>query len=192
MIVYQLAKPGVFHTVQGEGILSGVPMTFVRLAGCSVGCRECDTQYAPLDTATAEEIAAMAQGTPEWVWITGGEPLDQDVSELVDALAFIGHVAIATSGSRRMPQLTSVKFVSVSPHHTPDRLLVREGDQLNLVPGLNGLSLRDWRDFDARGFRHRYVTPMGGRRNLDEAVQFVREHEGWKLGVQAHKVWGIA
>ena len=33
----------VFSSLQGEGIYTGLPMTFVRLGSCSMGCRYCDT-----------------------------------------------------------------------------------------------------------------------------------------------------
>src|SRR5215510_9167134 len=36
----------VFHSSQGEGATAGLPAVFVRLQGCSVGCRWCDTKYS--------------------------------------------------------------------------------------------------------------------------------------------------
>jgi alanyl-tRNA synthetase len=76
-----------FHSIQGEGHLTGKPMFFIRAQGCSVKCpiREvCDqpeslvfrggTEHAP---ATLAEMALAALGPRGWVSITGGEPLDQ-------------------------------------------------------------------------------------------------------------------
>ena len=56
MSTLSLAADGVFHTLQGEGHLLGQPMTFVRLAGCSVGCAGCDTIYRKVRRASVEEI----------------------------------------------------------------------------------------------------------------------------------------
>lgn len=39
-MTYLLAPEGVFWTLQGEGALQGTPMAFVRLAGCSVKCKQ--------------------------------------------------------------------------------------------------------------------------------------------------------
>ena len=75
----------IFDSVQGEGYWSGVPMTFVRLAGCNVtelglSCaRWCDTPLS-WDEAGGEAISAAsvaARVTLPRVCVTGGEPLLQ-------------------------------------------------------------------------------------------------------------------
>jgi 7-carboxy-7-deazaguanine synthase len=77
-VMYPLAKDGVFWTIQGEGALSGDPMVFVRFAGCSVGCSQCDTDYRVFRRVSVEELVAEIQAAiPEhaqrpWVWLTGG------------------------------------------------------------------------------------------------------------------------
>lgn len=72
----------IFYSLQGESSWAGLPCAFVRLAGCGLGCRWCDTRYAANDTGTlmgidaiVEEIRAL--GAP-LVEITGGEPLEQE------------------------------------------------------------------------------------------------------------------
>ena len=56
---FRLARQGVFYTVQGEGVMMGTPQVFVRLAGCNVGCPECDTDYRPAQMVTLEELARL-------------------------------------------------------------------------------------------------------------------------------------
>ena len=88
----------LFHSIQGEGHLTGKPMFFIRAQGCSVKCpiREvCDqpeslgfkggTAYAPAELAA---LALAAVGPRGWVSITGGEPLEQpDFDEVVALLS---------------------------------------------------------------------------------------------------------
>jgi hypothetical protein len=197
---YPLVKQGVFRTVQGEGVLAGIPMVFIRLAGCSVGCSGCDTDYRVWERLTAPEIGSRVRevrGLASWTWVTGGEPADHDLWELLEELRLCGRVALATSGTsglRGAGQL--VDFLSVSPHGTPGDLKLAGGSQINLVPGLNGLRLEDWAGFDASGFEYRWVTPFWygpGERSerVAECVKFVGAYPGWRLGCQCHKVWGL-
>ncbi len=94
----------IFRSIQGESTLAGLPCVLVRLAGCHLRCRWCDTQYAfnegqpmSLDEVIGR-VAAEACGLVE---ITGGEPLLQPESqELMRRLADQGlAVMLETSGS---------------------------------------------------------------------------------------------
>lgn len=207
---YPLARQGVFATWQGEGLLLGLPMVFVRLAGCDVGCDGCDTDYAVASRATAADIAARAAAvaTPgtTWAWVTGGEPTLHDLRPLYAELRRAGfRIALATAGVRDVGPLGSVAggpdFVSVSPHRLDESWVVRRGDQCNLVPGLNGLTLADIEAADRAGafagFSARWVTPVwyganGKAGNVAECAAFVARRPGFRLGIQAHKTWGVA
>lgn len=203
MATYPLARQGVYRTVQGEGVMLGIPMAFVRLAGCSVGCPECDTDYRVVRRAAASEIAReVADLGPhlDWVWLTGGEPTDHDLRPLVEELRRAGYrIALATAGTRPVTLGSfwgGVDFVSVSPHRLDDSWVLRRGDQLNLVPGLNGLRLEDWRDDLGAVFVHRWVTPCwytpaDRAERLRECMDFVQSRPGWRLGIQAHRHWNL-
>lgn len=198
---WPLAPNGIFHTIQGEGSLMGVPMVFVRLAGCSVGCENCDTNYSVSRRVTADDVVrevAAIRGKSEWVWITGGEPTDHDVCPIIYRLQSAGlQVALATAGTREVPY--AVDFLSVSPHSLVDDWVQRDGNQVNVVPGLNGLTLADVVAADSAGlfdgFVHRFLTPMADREGrpekLRECVEFLSSRNGWRLGCQAHKLWGV-
>lgn len=200
---YPLAPNGIFRTVQGEGSLLGLPMVFVRLAGCSVGCGLCDTDYRVAQRAEEDHISQtclrLATWTgPRWVWITGGEPTDHDLSPLIKALRASGlFVALATAGHKDLPESwkeDAPHFLSVSPHD-PEQWRVFCGNELKLIPGLKGHHLLD---FDLvlkerqAAFGEKFVVPCAGLPGtVEECRQWVETHEGWKMGVQAHKVWGI-
>lgn len=209
---YPLAPNGVFMTIQGEGILLGVPMIFVRLAGCSVGCLGCDTNYTVAQRIhllelfdRIESLRSMSRRNAiKWVWLTGGEPTDHDIAPIVRGCHDLGlKVALATAGVKRVmwnssrqvdKDTFSVDFLSVSPHFTDERWVQRSGDQVNFVPMLNGLRFEDLDDLDLSGFNYKYITPYDSKEvsTLADCKTWVNENPGWRLGIQAHKIWGIA
>jgi 7-carboxy-7-deazaguanine synthase len=94
----------VFHSLQGEADTAGLPTVFIRLTGCPLRCRYCDTEYAfyggewwAID-ALVERAAGF--GT-RYVCVTGGEPLAQpNVLTLLRRLCDRGlRVSLETSGA---------------------------------------------------------------------------------------------
>ncbi|MBS1962006.1 MAG: radical SAM protein [Bdellovibrionales bacterium] len=93
----------IFHSLQGETSLVGVPFVFVRLTGCNLRCAYCDSAYAfkgGTKYSIAEILEKVAEFKTKHVLLTGGEPLLQrPVPELASALARAGHaVSIETHG----------------------------------------------------------------------------------------------
>jgi len=94
----------IFYSLQGETSTTGLPTVFVRLTGCPLRCRYCDTAYAfsggrllPL----TEILDAVAAHAPGYVTVTGGEPLAQpECLPLLSALCDRGYrVSLETSGA---------------------------------------------------------------------------------------------
>lgn len=100
-----------FLSLQGEGPSAGTPAHFLRLQGCDVGCRWCDSKYTwdgaggeatPLDRVLAD---LRALGDAPLLVVTGGEPLAHPgVRELLAAaLGRWPRVEVETSGLRPPP-----------------------------------------------------------------------------------------
>ncbi|MHC4753230.1 MAG: 7-carboxy-7-deazaguanine synthase QueE, partial [Planctomycetota bacterium] len=111
----------IFHSLQGEGFLTGVPSVFVRLAGCPLRCRWCDTKYAWAEEAgqrygIAEIVQAVRQWPCKFAVITGGEPMiNPDLPQLVQELKAAGkHITIETSGISYIPDMPC-DLMSISP-----------------------------------------------------------------------------
>lgn len=94
----------IFHSVQGEGLLLGVPSVFVRTSGCNLRCRWCDTPYAswnPEGEEMSPEVIVdrvTAYDCPHVV-LTGGEPMvASGIRELASLLKAAGlHLTIETA-----------------------------------------------------------------------------------------------
>ena len=101
----------IFHSIQGEGELLGVPSVFVRTSGCNLRCGWCDTPYASWrpegEEMGVEEIVARVEhdfpaAGSRHVVLTGGEPMvARDVHRLAEALRAGGqrHLTIETAGT---------------------------------------------------------------------------------------------
>lgn len=201
---FAFADGHIFKTINGEGAMLGVTSLFFRLAGCSVGCKMCDTRYNhdKIEMSIEEilqKIFLEENKNVEWIWITGGEPSDQDLWLLIKEIKKYctkQKFAVATSGVRAMSQV-AFDFISVSPHGTPKDLRIHRGDQINLVPSLGGLCLDDWSDYNFSGFQHKWITPVYSNDkdlmndSLKKCIKWIDDNPDFKLGIQAHKVWGI-
>jgi len=111
----------IFYSIQGEGVLSGTPSVFVRLAGCNLSCSWCDTKYASRDTEgeelTVDEIIRRVAEYPARHFVlTGGEPMIADeIHCLAERLNALGkHVTIETNATVA-PDGIRADLASLSP-----------------------------------------------------------------------------
>lgn len=202
----------IFYTLQGEGALTGRPAVFCRFAGCnlwsgreegraSAACSFCDTDFVGTDgtdggryadaEALADKVASLwpARAHGKFVVCTGGEPLLQLDTPLIDALHRRGfEIAVETNGTIALPP--DLDWVCVSPKGS-NKLVVTEGDELKVVIPQEGL---DPLAFTELGFRRFSVQPMDGperARNTELAIEFCLAHPRWQLSLQTHKITGI-
>jgi 7-carboxy-7-deazaguanine synthase len=119
----------IFYSIQGEGMLLGVPSVFVRTSGCNLRCTWCDTPYTSWnpegEDLAFDEIVARAKlyGAAHAV-VTGGEPMIADgIVDLTQRLDL--HVTIETAGTVYKP--VKCDLMSISPKLANSTPRDREG-----------------------------------------------------------------
>jgi 7-carboxy-7-deazaguanine synthase len=111
----------LFYSIQGEGLLAGRPSAFIRIAGCPLRCRFCDTAYS-LDANAGEKISIdgiierLKEFKASYAVITGGEPMiSPHIGHLCEKIKELNcHITIETSGIKYTPAL-SCDLMSISP-----------------------------------------------------------------------------
>ena len=111
----------IFHSIQGEGLLAGVPSIFIRTSGCNLRCHWCDTPYASWKPEGPEmSVEEILKKITEWncdhVVLTGGEPMiAPDLPELAAMLKKEGkYITIETAGTI-LPNCIPCDLASISP-----------------------------------------------------------------------------
>lgn len=202
----------VFKSIQGESSRAGMVCSFVRLTGCNLSCRYCDTVYAReegTDRSIESILLEVKSHRTALVEITGGEPLLQPETpmlcrELVDA----GYtVLVETNGTLDLsivppPVIRIVDIKGPSSGHAGSFLDANFGrlqsiDECKFV-------IADRADFD-------WSLDVVRGKDLDSIATVIfspdmrmlapRELAGWivaenapvRLGMQLHKIiWGDA
>lgn len=203
----------LYVTLQGEGAQTGRRAVFLRFAGCNLWsgreadraaavCSFCDTDFVGTDGPGGGKFADAASlvtavGTA-WgedpahrlVICTGGEPLLQLDAPLVDALHAAGFaVGVETNGTQVPPP--GLDWICVSPKAAAPFLLT-SGDELKLV---YPQPLAPPERFEHLAFSHFFLQPMDGpaqAANTQAAIAYCLTHPRWRLGLQTHKLIGLA
>lgn len=111
----------IFYSIQGEGLLAGRPGVFIRLAGCPLRCKYCDTEYARDLSAAAkmsidEIMKKLTKYAPTHAVITGGEPMiSPHIVLLCQTIKKNNiHITIETAGIKYVAGL-ACDLMSISP-----------------------------------------------------------------------------
>ena len=143
----------IFHSIQGEGLLLGVPSVFVRTSGCNLRCRWCDTPYASWNPEGEEmSVSAILRQVKAYdcphVVLTGGEPMiASGIHELASGLRDEGmHITIETAATVT-PGGIPCDLASLSPklaNSTPDLEQAGPWRERHEATRLKPEIIRDW------------------------------------------------
>jgi len=200
----------IFWSFQGEGLRVGVPSIFLRLSGCSVQCPYCDTKDswesdAGVSLSIEEIFSEIEKHREEYpqsqVVLTGGEPLEQDLSGIAAALKKKKYfLAIETNGVHF--QDLPVDWWTVSPKDVTGyfihRDLLKKTNEIKLVVN-KSLTLDVIKKVRSvvpvpvpiflqpeAGDNHRYTHTFSLFRQCQE-----ENLENTRAGIQLHKIYKV-
>ncbi|MEW5763965.1 MAG: radical SAM protein [Acidobacteriota bacterium] len=200
----------IYPSLQGEGPETGYPTTLVRLTGCNLRCRYCDSTFAYFkgERMSLEAVCSRVESYGiSRVLVTGGEPMAQAATPaLCRALLLGGHrVSIETSGAFSLkalpPEVTKVVDVKTPGSGEADSF---QTDILGDLTPKDALKfvLRGREDYlFALDFLERtpgaltpqvFLSPVWGELDpKDLADWMLKDRPEARLMVQLHKVlWG--
>lgn len=202
----------IFYSLQGESSFAGYPCVLVRLTGCQMRCRWCDTEYAfhEGEWRTIESVVDEVAGHRcPLVEVTGGEPLLQPGAlPLLTALCDRGWTVLLETGGGldisgvdpRVRRIVDVKCPGsgeVEGNHWPNLDLLTPRDELKFV--VAGEDDYRWaRELIAeRRLADRcpiLLSPVHGEIDPAELASWVlRDRLPARLQLQLHKqLWGAA
>lgn len=220
-----IALNDLYPCFQGEGVHTGVPMLLVRLQGCGVGCPWCDTretwdlydkqQVRTLDQALGQnprwayvdptELAVagrdLAGPRVRWAMVTGGEPAEQFLAPLVQALAkqeFLS--AVETSGTSLGVINSGAAWVCVSPKigmpggRSVHKEILQIADEIKFVVA----KATDLEKLDhllestpLKPECQIALQPVSQSENATKLCATICMTRGWRLSLQIHKYVGF-
>jgi len=190
-----LALAEIFYSVQGEGMWTGTPAVFVRLAGCNLNCRFCDTDYATKAFASVDAVVARVRelgGACPMVVLTGGEPFAQsESSALITALRADGRrVHVESNGSIAVAIADDV-WLTVSPKERLTEAMALRANEVKLI--VDGRVPDEWYAAFEGHAVPTFLQPEGNKpANVALAIAAAQARpERFRLGLQAHKFIGI-
>jgi len=154
-----------FASLMGESIRAGLPAYFIRLTGCNLRCRYCDTAYAyegGQEMTVAALVAAALAQPHRLVLVTGGEPLLQaETPALLNGLLEAGFsVCLETNGSR------PIGPVAARVHRILDLK----------CPGSGMADHNDWRNLEHLSSRDEVKFVITDGLDFDWALEVIKRH----------------
>jgi organic radical activating enzyme len=200
----------IFWSFQGEGLRVGVPSVFLRFAGCSVQCPYCDTKDSwESDTGASLSVEEILSGIERHkkkypqsqVVLTGGEPLEQDLSEITAALKKKNNfLSIETNGLHF--QDLPIDWWTVSPKDVTDyfihqdvlkkineiKLVVNKNLTINVIKRTRSMTPVSVPIFlqPETNDKDRYINTFSLFRECQE-----EKLENTRCGVQLHKIYNV-
>jgi len=191
----------VFYSIQGEGAWTGLPVVFVRFAGCNLRCSWCDTKYAwksGKKYTVGALITKVASYCVPRIVLTGGEPTIQDDELMMQFVCGVRErgvrwIAVETNGTNSPRWLECyVDWVTVSPKRGSAYNVQLAKEVKVVFDNHTDSELEEFERASTDKGLHLFLQPKDNDPDeIRRCVEIVKRREGWRLSLQLHKILQI-
>jgi organic radical activating enzyme len=138
-------------------------------------------------------LVALAQFPCKTVVITGGEPTEQDLPALINALKSAGHIVHLETNGAKDCDVSKADFVCVSPKKYVAKEMLAKADVIKLVitPQTDLEDLQKYYLYENEKTQI-YLQPESNKQeNIDLCVKLIKQHPSARLSVQLHKLINV-
>ena len=189
-----------FYSLQGEGFHTGEAAWFIRIGGCDVGCYWCDVKeswnaklHPAIDTDIIVENAAA--NPAKAVIITGGEPLNYNLTYLCDELHKRNiKTFLETSGSETLNGSWDWICLSPKKQSPPLEEIYKKANELKVI--ITKEQDFDWAECNAEKVDEAcilFLQPEWSKHNemMPLIIDYILKNPKWRISLQSHKYMHI-
>lgn len=189
-----------FYSIQGEGFHTGKPAYFIRLGGCDIGCRWCDSPFTwnpdihPM-ASVSEIIKNVLESGTDSVVVTGGEPLMWNLDFLCKKLKENKIITfLETSGAYSLTGIWDWICLSPKKNKKPLDEIWTMANELKVIVGEQEDFL--WAEDCCRKVNKDcvlYLQPewKSFKEIIPAIVEYVKRNPSWRISLQTHKFMNI-
>ena len=189
-----------FYTVQGEAFHTGRAAYFIRIGGCDIGCRWCDTKISwSFDVhrlvSVDEIVANVLKYNADTIVVTGGEPTLYELTPLCEAMQKNQiQTHIETSGAYKLTGKWDWICLSPKKQTPPLNEIYKQANELKVIIYEDDDYL--WAEEVAEKVNKDcklFLQPEWSRHKklIPDIVEYVKKNKKWRISLQAHKFMRI-
>ena len=185
-----------FYTIQGEGFNTGKAAYFVRLGGCDLACKWCDSKESWVPkieqfVKISDIVNRVKQTTADTIVVTGGEPLIYDFSHFTSIAREANlKLMIETSGAHTFSGVWDWICLSPKKQMPPLGEFFQLANEIKVV--IYDESDLLWAEECAKKVSSKcelFLQPEWSEfeRTGNMVVNYVKQNPKWKISLQTHK-----
>lgn len=185
-----------FYTIQGEGYNAGEAAYFIRVGGCDIGCKWCDTKFSwKADLFKLTDVNCLVErvsnSAAKSIVVTGGEPLNYNLDYLCSSMKKEGiRTFIETSGAYPFTGVWDWVCLSPKKQSPPLPEAYRLADEIKVIVFDFEDIQRAEQECEKVSLNCKlYLQPEWSKREEINPVlvEFIKNNPKWKLSLQIHK-----